>query len=96
MKDSSSLKASLERAAELADQPLLREEFAHVVAHIAQTRDGQEILSHALGAQAYAVGGAIAFKDSSPGLHTAAHEAAHVIQQNQTAVEFLQRRAKRR
>lgn len=36
--------------------------------------------SHALGAQAFAYGGAVAF-GSSPDLHTAAHEAAHVVQQ---------------
>ena len=36
--------------------------------------------SESVGAQAYAVGNHVAFK-SSPDLHTAAHEAAHVIQQ---------------
>ncbi|MEO1272479.1 MAG: DUF4157 domain-containing protein [Myxococcota bacterium] len=36
--------------------------------------------SEAMGAQAYATGNAVAFK-STPDLHTAAHEAAHVIQQ---------------
>ncbi|MFT3700337.1 MAG: DUF4157 domain-containing protein [Kofleriaceae bacterium] len=36
--------------------------------------------SRALGAQAYAVGDAIAFS-GTPDLHTAAHEAAHVVQQ---------------
>ncbi len=34
-----------------------------------------------LGAQAYATGNQIAFANSTPDLHTAAHEAAHVIQQ---------------
>lgn len=36
----------------------------------------------AMGASAYASGGAVAFK-GSPDLHTAAHEAAHVVQQRQ-------------
>lgn len=36
--------------------------------------------SAALGARAYACGGAVAFQ-SEPDLHTAAHEAAHVVQQ---------------
>ncbi len=36
--------------------------------------------AHALGAQAFAFGNAVAFA-SSPDLHTAAHEAAHVVQQ---------------
>ena len=35
---------------------------------------------HDMGAQAYATGNAVAF-GSSPDLHTAAHEAAHVVQQ---------------
>ena len=37
--------------------------------------------SRALGAEAYASGGSVAFASSSPSLHTAAHEAAHVVQQ---------------
>jgi hypothetical protein len=36
--------------------------------------------SHAMGAQAYATGDAVAFA-GQPDLHTAAHEAAHVVQQ---------------
>ncbi|MBC8426498.1 DUF4157 domain-containing protein, partial [bacterium] len=36
----------------------------------------------AIGASAYATGNAVAFK-SAPDLHTAAHEAAHVVQQRQ-------------
>lgn len=39
-----------------------------------------EQANKALGAEAYATGSSIAFK-SSPSLHTAAHEAAHVVQQ---------------
>jgi hypothetical protein len=38
--------------------------------------------SEALGARAYATGHSVAFKDS-PDLHTAAHEAAHIVQQRQ-------------
>ena len=37
----------------------------------------------ALGAQAFAMGNQIAFKEASPGAHVAAHEAAHVVQQSQ-------------
>ncbi|MCB9737471.1 MAG: DUF4157 domain-containing protein [Deltaproteobacteria bacterium] len=36
--------------------------------------------SSAIGAEAYATGSSVAFKDA-PSLHTAAHEAAHVVQQ---------------
>jgi hypothetical protein len=36
--------------------------------------------SEAMGAEAYATGDSVAFKDS-PDLHTAAHEAAHIVQQ---------------
>lgn len=39
-----------------------------------------EAAARALGAQAYATGSSVAF-GSSPDLHTAAHEAAHVVQQ---------------
>jgi uncharacterized protein (TIGR02594 family) len=35
----------------------------------------------AMGAEAYATGNHVAFRDASPSLHTAAHEAAHVVQQ---------------
>jgi Domain of unknown function (DUF4157) len=43
--------------------------------------------SHALGAEAYATGNTVAFA-SAPDLHTAAHEAAHVVQQARGAVGF--------
>ena len=43
--------------------------------------------SQALGAQAYATGNKVAFA-SAPDLHTAAHEAAHTIQQARGAVGF--------
>lgn len=36
-----------------------------------------------LGAQGYAYGNAVAFSSPSPSLHTAAHEAAHTLQQSQ-------------
>src|SRR6185369_6555355 len=39
-----------------------------------------EAAGHAIGAKAYTVGNHVAFS-SAPGLHMAAHEAAHVIQQ---------------
>lgn len=35
----------------------------------------------AMGAEAYATGNSVAFASGSPSLHTAAHEAAHVVQQ---------------
>ena len=41
----------------------------------------------ALGAQAYATGNSVAF-GASPDLHTAAHEAAHVVQQKSGAVQL--------
>jgi nucleoid-associated protein YgaU len=37
--------------------------------------------NRALGAEAYATDGKVAFAGASPSLHTAAHEAAHVVQQ---------------
>lgn len=37
--------------------------------------------SEAIGARAYAMGESIAFAESTPDLHTVAHEAAHVVQQ---------------
>lgn len=37
--------------------------------------------SHAIGASAYTTGNKIAFTSKSPDLHTAAHEAAHAVQQ---------------
>lgn len=36
----------------------------------------------AIGAKAYATGSSVAFSESSPDLHTVAHEAAHVVQQS--------------
>ena len=37
--------------------------------------------NQAMGAEAYATGTAVAFASPSPSLHTAAHEAAHIVQQ---------------
>jgi hypothetical protein len=37
--------------------------------------------NQAMGSKAYATGNQVAFKSASPDLHTAAHEAAHVVQQ---------------
>jgi hypothetical protein len=37
--------------------------------------------SEVMGAEAFATGNSVAFRDASPSLHTAAHEAAHVVQQ---------------
>ena len=41
-----------------------------------------------LGAEAYASGDSVAFRDSAPSLHTAAHEAAHVVQQQSGSVQL--------
>lgn len=45
------------------------------------TGSGAAAASRALSAEAYASGDRVVFADSAPSLHTAAHEAAHVIQQ---------------
>jgi hypothetical protein len=45
------------------------------------TGPGAAAASRALSAEAYASGDRVVFADSAPGLHTVAHEAAHVIQQ---------------
>jgi hypothetical protein len=49
----------------------------------AHTGQGAAAANRALGSEAYASGGHIAFADEQPSLHTAAHEAAHIIQQQQ-------------
>lgn len=55
---------------------------SHDVSHVqAYTESQAAAASRAIGAQAYATGIKVAFADSSPSLHTAAHEAAHIIQQ---------------
>ena len=53
----------------------------------AQVGGAATAASEALGAQAYATGDKVAFA-ASPDLHTAAHEAAHTIQQRRGAVGF--------
>lgn len=60
----------------------IQQSFGHhdvsgVSAHMG---DSAAAASESIGAEAYAVGNQVAFK-SSPTLHTAAHEAAHVVQQ---------------
>lgn len=45
------------------------------------TGPGAAAASHALSAEAYASGDRVVFADPAPSLHTAAHEAAHVVQQ---------------
>ena len=54
-----------------------RHEVGHVRAHVGGAAADA---SRAIGAEAYAVGDQVAFR-RSPDLHTAAHEAAHVVQQ---------------
>lgn len=60
----------------------------HDVSHVrAQIGGPAADASRALGARAYATGNTVAFA-SAPDLHTAAHEAAHVVQQARGAVGF--------
>ncbi|HEY0194456.1 MAG TPA: DUF4157 domain-containing protein, partial [Kofleriaceae bacterium] len=54
-----------------------RHDVSHIVAHIG---DAATAGARAMGAQAFATGHHVAFA-GSPSLHTAAHEAAHVVQQ---------------
>jgi Domain of unknown function (DUF4157)/OmpA family len=54
-----------------------RHDVGNVKAHVGGSA---EPASRAMGAQAYATGDQVAFR-SAPDLHTAAHEAAHVVQQ---------------
>ena len=55
---------------------------AHDVGHVrAQLGGAGTDAAESIGAEAYATGNRIAFADPSPSLHTAAHEAAHVVQQ---------------
>ncbi len=54
----------------------------HDVSHVqAYTGAQAKQASESIGAEAYATGSKIAFAQSSPSLHTAAHEAAHIVQQ---------------
>jgi hypothetical protein len=54
----------------------------HDVSNVqAHTDSAAQSASRAMGAEAYATGSHVAFGSSTPSLHTAAHEAAHVVQQ---------------
>lgn len=54
----------------------------HDVSGIAAHTDSAAVAgSAAMGAEAFATGNDVAFGSSSPSLHTAAHEAAHIVQQ---------------
>lgn len=55
-----------------------RHDVTQVAAH---TDERARDASTAIGAEAYATGDHVAFASASPSLHTAAHEAAHVVQQ---------------
>ncbi len=55
---------------------------SHDVSGVSAHTDGAASKATAsMGAEAYATGNSVAFASSSPSLHTAAHEAAHVVQQ---------------
>lgn len=56
-----------------------KHDISHIQAHTGAQAEGA---SRAMGAEAYAQGNNVAFA-GTPDLHTAAHEAAHVIQQQQ-------------
>lgn len=61
----------------------IQESFgSHDVSHVrAQVGGPATDAAGAIGASAYATGHRVAFADPNPSLHTAAHEAAHVVQQ---------------
>lgn len=55
---------------------------SHDVSGISAHTDGNAAkATQSMGAEAYATGNSVAFASGSPSLHTAAHEAAHVVQQ---------------
>jgi hypothetical protein len=56
-----------------------KHDISHIQAHTGAQAEGA---SRAMGAEAYATGNQVAFA-GTPDLHTAAHEAAHVVQQQQ-------------
>ncbi|HRC58001.1 MAG TPA: DUF4157 domain-containing protein, partial [Kofleriaceae bacterium] len=61
----------------------------HDVSGVSAHTDGAAANStSAMGAEAYATGNHVAFGSGSPSLHTAAHEAAHVVQQRAGAVQL--------
>jgi len=55
-------------------------DISNIQAHLGPAADAG---AAAMGAQAYATGNHVAFASGSAGLHTAAHEAAHVVQQKE-------------
>ena len=55
-----------------------RHDVSHIQAHVGAEADAA---TSELGAKAYASGDHVAFGGGAPDLHTAAHEAAHVVQQ---------------
>jgi len=70
--------------ADIIQQAFGRHDVSRIDAHIG---GAAAVASRALGARAYAMDGAVAFA-SQPDLHTAAHEAAHVIQQRSGKVQL--------
>lgn len=55
---------------------------SHSISHVqAYTGSSAAHASRSIGAEAYATGNKVAFVTPSPTLHTAAHEAAHIVQQ---------------
>ncbi len=69
-------------AVELPHRELIQRSFGHhdVGAIRAHVGGSAAFAASAIGADAYATGSSVAFR-ASPDLHTAAHEAAHVVQQ---------------
>lgn len=57
-----------------------KHDVSHIQAHTGPEADGA---TQELGAKAYASGDQVAFGGGAPDLHTAAHEAAHVVQQRE-------------
>lgn len=82
------IQGSAARGVASANSPLphldtIQQSFGrHDVSHVrAQLGGAGTDAAESIGAEAYATGNRIAFADPSPSLHTAAHEAAHVVQQ---------------
>ena len=62
---------------------------AHDVSGVqAHTGADANAAANKMGAEAYATGNDVAFNSGSPSLHTAAHEAAHVVQQRSGEVQL--------
>ena len=66
----------------------IEKSFGALVQAKAHTGGAAAAASAALGAEAYASGDSVAFRDAAPSLHTAAHEAAHIVQQQSGAVQL--------